>query len=261
MFKRIVCLIFISSLIGCEKEIILPEKNNSNITTAAKHGDAGDGVNQYSSYGSDGGITNPSAPVSGPGTLGTGGPGTTIYYGSNTYLGVYVDVMNAFVPIMDIVNIDNIPCMPDIPYFISGNATGTDVYDAEISFNINNDFDHIDFDVVNIVWEVDGSTSAGEDIVLHGLSEDEVKTVICNIYTTDSRNIYLRTLAFDVHVIYNAPNEIPIGSDGTPINTDSDSSAWWLGAHLIFGNNNNIESGLCGSGEGTFAIIVPFAEP
>lgn len=278
MFKRIVCLFFICTLIGCEKELILQEKNTSDINIAAKRGSAGDSAGQYN-QGSDGGTTNPSTPTESSGddkngedggtnpnapTGGNGddvtGGGGGVTFGSHQYLGAYVGNMNSNTQIMNITNLDNVPCMPEVPFFLSGSATGSGgPYSATVLFELNSSFTNVDFDVLDIIWEANGSTSSGEDLSLSGLAEEEVVSILCEVYTTDGNYIYRSDMEFDVFVYELVADEPPLDINGTPVNIDVDIP-YWVGTHLALGNGN-VESGLCGSGEGTFAIIVPYAEP
>ena len=246
MFKRIVCLLFICSLIGCEKEIFLPEKHTP--TVAAKGG-GNDNTDVGSDSTGDGGINS-------GGSTSLGDIGVP-----SDHLGSYVSEMHITIPIMNVTNMSSVPCMENIPFFIEGDAliqgsvTESEHYTANLSFNLNSAFTSIDFDVVAIEWEVNGNTNFGQNLYINSLLEEEVVSVVCSVYTTDGYDVYLSVMEFDIYVVDNGIGELPVNSNGTAINYNY---GWWEGVHLVF-HGELRANGLCGSGEGTFAIIVPFA--
>ena len=219
MINRIICLIFICALIGCEKETLVPSSIDSKIET-------------QESYNSMTLLTNPET--------------NTRISRQNAYLGDWTGDLydvNEYSN-MGIQETRMISCYAELPFFIDGSINSkTSESEIDLWLGLNDAFTGLK-GVIDVSWKVNGVLyGSGQKIELSEIVEGELISITSDVYSTDGVYIYLSTLDFDLQVGTKAANSQLIDF--------SDS-----GLVLEVINGETVLSD-CGLGGGAFTIIVP----
>lgn len=227
MFKRIICLIFICSLVGCEKETLVPTVDTQ--------------IDKQQSY--DAIISSPKSEANQmPDFI------SNKMNEQNSHLGNWT---GDFYDLNEYSNIDireskTVSCYAEVPFFIDGMINSTTLAESYIDLwlGLNDVFIGLN-GIVNIDWKVNGSFYLSDQkIKLSDVVEGELISITCDVYSTDGVYIYLSTIDFDLQVV---------GND-TSISESIDFSNNGLTLQVI--NGETVLSD-CGLGAGAFTIIVP----
>jgi len=235
MFKKIIGLVLICALVSCEKSGLQSDINEQ---VSASRGTKG----STETKGADGII---SLPGSGNSGSGLGSVDNDVRDLTNGLLGNVVNNYPSGFGTIDMMYEYSLPCQPDIPYFIFGNATTNDdgyglEYGASFTLVLNDDY-YESIDIVDIQWDMDGQPGVlpTQSFSITDLGTGN-HTITCQVYTTnDNSTVYMNELTFEFSIDASLPNDPEISYRGageiyTCLNADPD-----------------------GPRTGTFAIICP----